>query len=377
MDIDSQLPIRSIQDADERVQTKIMDYADPTGTDKQAAVSDNALHVKTQGQQVGGGTNTLLLSELGAVVIDGLHDATNNTDPSNFGLIGHSRAAAPTDVEQVFRITSANPDADGIDPTTVFALDTVGYLYGWSGSAWDRLEQTAGSLNVNITNPITVNLDGIYDVGTNPTPDSAGSIHHTRATTPDATNQTLRSTGATASSDNVTPGTVWGIDTNSFMMGFDGTNWDRLRTAGTGTGVLAVGVNDATGTPFSQTNPLPVTLTDNPGLDVYSPKLASAIAGGASDNHDYTVTALKTLHLNQVTGSSSGRAKMVVSIETGVATGVFTPIEYQFNSTATPNMDLSLNTPISVAAGVKVRVVMSNRESAPQDLASTIYGYEV
>lgn len=114
-----------------------------------------------------------------------------------------------------------------------------------------------------------------------------------------------------------------------------------------------------------------------PGAPVNDYKAAAAIASGASDNHDYTVTAGLTLHLNQVEASGSGKAKMLLEIETGVATGVFTTAAAQFNSTAETNMSIILQNPILVAAGVRVRIVMSNRDLLAQDLYSTICGYEI
>jgi hypothetical protein len=106
-------------------------------------------------------------------------------------------------------------------------------------------------------------------------------------------------------------------------------------------------------------------------------KDAAAIAAGASDNHDYTVTAGKTLTLKQIESSASGKAKMVLSVETGVGTNTFTTIAAQFNSPATPDMSLILNAPITVAAGVRVRVTMTNRDLSAMDLYSTISGIEV
>lgn len=372
-DIDSQLPIRSIQDADERVQIKIMDYADPTGTNKQAQVSDNALHVKAVGQQVGGGTEILLLSEDGAAVIDGIYNATTNTNPSNIGLIGHVRAATPADTDQTIRITSANPSADNVAPANIHALDTNSFLMGFDGTNWDRITATSGSLNVNVTNSLTVDLNGVYDVGTNPTPDTVGSIFHVRAATPGAADQTFRSTGATPAADNVSPANVHAIDTNSFGMVFDGTNWDRLLGFG---GKAGVALFDEAGNAFTISNPLPVQFSNNPGTDVTDYKAAAAVAGGASDNHDYTVTAGQTLSMTRIIGSSSGRAKMTVQIETGVATNVFTTYAVLFNSTANPNMEWEVNPTLEVAAGVRVRVILQNRENQAQDLFSTIQGYE-
>lgn len=67
---------------------------------------------------------------------------------------------------------------------------------------------------------------------------------------------------------------------------------------------------------------------------------------------------------------------MLLSVETGVATSVFTSKATQFNSSASPNMTLLLSEPITVAAGVRVRVTMTNRDNQAMDLYSTILGSE-
>lgn len=146
----------------------------------------------------------------------------------------------------------------------------------------------------------------------------------------------------------------------------------------TGAQTLRVAANLAVaGANVSATNPVPVTIEDAPGSHINDFKDASTISAGSSDNHDYTVTAGKTLHLTQVEGAGSGKARMQVSIETGVATGIFNIEWVMFNSTGTPNMSLHIDNDIQVAAGVRVRVVMQNRDLASQDLYSTISGYEV
>lgn len=121
-----------------------------------------------------------------------------------------------------------------------------------------------------------------------------------------------------------------------------------------------------------------VNITDtSPGTPINDYKRAIGIAAGATDNHDYTVTALKTLSLNQIESTGSGKAKMEVQVETGVATGVFTTRFVQFNSTANPNMVVHLDNPIPVAAGVRVRVIMKNNDLLAQDMYSTISGFEL
>ena len=57
--------------------------------------------------------------------------------------------------------------------------------------------------------------------------------------------------------------------------------------------------------------------------------------------------------------------------------GIFTTKLVQFNSTATPNMSIAISSPISVAAGVRVRVIRTNKDNQAQDLYSTILGQEV
>lgn len=84
------------------------------------------------------------------------------------------------------------------------------------------------ALDVNIVNSIAVDLNGVYDVTTNPTPDSIGAIVHTRTAAPDQTNQTFRTTGGTANASAVVAANVQGLDTNAFAMGYNGTTWDRL-----------------------------------------------------------------------------------------------------------------------------------------------------
>jgi hypothetical protein len=84
------------------------------------------------------------------------------------------------------------------------------------------------ALDVNVLNELPVDLAGIYVVSTNETPDNVGLIAHTRAATPDETNQIFRSTGGAASADEVVAANVHGLDVNAFNMAFNGSTWDRL-----------------------------------------------------------------------------------------------------------------------------------------------------
>lgn len=113
-----------------------------------------------------------------------------------------------------------------------------------------------------------------------------------------------------------------------------------------------------------------VVVDGTPGTPINSYNTAAAIAGGATSNHDYTVTALKTFYLNQIEASGTGKMKIEVLVN-GVSKFV------QFNSTANTNMSIHLENPITAAAGQVVRIIRTNRENQAQDLYSTISGYEL
>jgi hypothetical protein len=109
-------------------------------------------------------------------------------------------------------------------------LDVYSALADGSGSP---LTSTGGALNVNMTNAININVDGVYNVSTNADPDNAGLIVHTRAASPGDVEQTKRTTGAQANADGVVAANVHGQDVNAFGMVYNGTTWDRMTgTAG-------------------------------------------------------------------------------------------------------------------------------------------------
>lgn len=134
---------------------------------------------------------------------------------------------------------------------------------------------------------------------------------------------------------------------------------------------------DEAGNPFSSSNPLPVVVQESEGVEVNNYDTTAAVAGGANDNHDYTVTAATTLQLTQIEAAASGKMKIEVQIESGVGTNTFATRFVKFNSTSEPNISITLKEPIAVAAGVRVRVIRTNRDNQPQDVYSTISGHEV
>lgn len=187
---------------------------------------------------------------------------------------------------------------------------------------------------------------GDYDASTNTKPASTAQILHARTASPAEANQTFRPTGVASS---------------------DGSNAKAADVA----------IRDEAGNAFTTTNPLPVTFVDSEGSEVNDYATASALAPAAVSTHDYTVTAGKSLKLSQILASGSGRLKAEIAVETGVATGIFTSKFVGFNSTANPNLQFPVNENITVAAGVKVRVSLTNRDLSAQDVYSTICGHEI
>lgn len=185
--------------------------------------------------------------------------------------------------------------------------------------------------------------DGVYNVATNTKPGNTGLIASSRDASPSDTTQTERLTSVT-----------------------NGTKK-----------LLDVSIHDENGAIFSASNPLPVTSVDSEGTEVNDYNTVSAVAAGATSNHDYTVTALMTLKLSQISATASGKMKIEIQIETGVATGVFVTKFVMFNSTATPNMSLDIKENIPVAAGVRVRVIRTNKDNQAMDVYSTICGHEI
>lgn len=186
--------------------------------------------------------------------------------------------------------------------------------------------------------------DGVYHASDNTIPGNLGLIASSRNVSPGNTTQTMRVTAV----QGTTPNTVWALD---------------------------VSMHDEAGNPFSASNPLPVTSVDSEGTEVNDYNTASAVAAAASSNHDYTATG--TFKFSGVWAAASGKMKIEVRVETAVASGVFNTRFVGFNSTANPNIFMDIKENITVATGVRVRVVRTNLDNQPQDLYSSVMGHEI
>lgn len=251
-DYNSSLPVRTQADSDERLQVKIVDAT--TVAQQMIVDTDSNAHVEVHGNDPAGSDRVLKLSEDGSLDVDGVYNASANTEPANIGLVAAARASTPADSDQTKRLTA-------ISQSTVHALD--------------------------------------------------------------------------------------------------------------------ISLHDEDGNAYSATNPLQVVVIESEGSEINDYQTSAAVASGSSVDIDYTVTALKTLKLSQFHGAASGKAKFELKTETGVGSGSFNTKFVFFNSTANPNVDLTLKEHIDVAAGVKVRVTITNKDVQAQDVYSTICGHEV
>lgn len=113
-DINSQLPVRSVQDVDERVLIKIQDGANPGGANETMTVSENKAHTRLFAKDSDGTDKELLLSQEGHVQSNGDYDATSNKRPSSQGLIASDRDAAPSEITMNKRPTAIVGDNDKV-----------------------------------------------------------------------------------------------------------------------------------------------------------------------------------------------------------------------------------------------------------------------
>jgi len=118
----------------------------------------------------------------------------------------------------------------------------------------------------------------------------------------------------------------------------------------------------------SLTNPVPVTVTSStPGTPIQDYHTSAALAAAASVTFTYTVVATHTFSLERIWSSASGKIKVVVNNNGS-------PIMVGFNSTANPNIDMTIVAAPTIAAGNTVTVVVTNEDKAAFDVYATIEG---
>lgn len=140
-----------------------------------------------------------------------------------------------------------------------------------------------------------------------------------------------------------------------------------LGAAPSATNALATQIATS-GAYVSVSNPLPVTISSStPGTPVQDYHTSAALAAGSSVTFTYTVVAAHTFSLERVWASASGKIKAVVQNNGST-------IMVGFNSTATPNIDMTIVAPPTIAAGNTATVTITNDDILPFDVYCTIEG---
>lgn len=154
-----------------------------------------------------------------------------------------------------------------------------------------------------------------------------------------------------------------GNATGEAAFGNGAINTQTLRTASVvtdGTDVMAVNTDGS----------INVVVQEDVGLEIVNYNTSAAVAAGATSNHDLVFTPASKLF--QVQASASGKLKVEVQVETGSATNTFNTILVGFNSTANPNITLTLSKYAAIPAGARVRIIRTNKDIQAQDVYSTI-----
>lgn len=188
-------------------------------------------------------------------------------------------------------------------------------------------------------------IDGLYEADDNSDPSNIALVAHTRNDTPADTQSTERLTSIEDSA-----GAVRALD---------------------------ISLHDEDGEPYTENNPLPVTLEESEGDEIVDYNTSAAVAKDAVVTHDYTVTALKTFVGSEAWISGSGKLKAEIQIEDGLASDSYDTIYTAFNSTAEPNIRIPLQKIVKqVIAGAIVRIEITNRDNQAMDVYSTLLGVE-
>ena len=118
----------------------------------------------------------------------------------------------------------------------------------------------------------------------------------------------------------------------------------------------------------SNTNPVPVALVSStPGTAIQDYHTSAALAAGASVTFTYTVVAAHTFNLERVWAAASGKIKALVQNNGST-------IFVGFSSTANPNIDITVISPPTIAAGNTVTVTITNMDLLAFDVYATIEG---
>jgi len=163
----------------------------------------------------------------------------------------------------------------------------------------------------------------------------------------------------------------------------DGTDFWSITALGYGqvdiaaqsVGSVAVSKNN---TVNSETNPLFVEVVEGgvSSNEVLDYNTVADVAADASSNHDYTVTATKTLVVRRIHVAASGAAKW--EVRSGPVASLATK-SVKFTTAAWPSAEFDFEGRLEVpdTSTGTLRVIRTNRDNQAQDMYSTVIGNEV
>ena len=170
----------------------------------------------------------LSFTELGGAIVVDLHNTTSTTAQVATLLAASTYASVTVGTPTGNVIVAAVQSfANGEDSAVHKHLDVYSATADGAGNP---ITSTGGALDINVkSGALTVDINGIYNVGTNPTPDNVGIIGSSRAVAGLA-NQTLQFTGGGVGSDAIDPANIVAQDANAFGMMWDSVagKWQRI-----------------------------------------------------------------------------------------------------------------------------------------------------
>lgn len=225
--------------------------------------------------------------------------------------------------------------------------------------------ESDGSVNVNaslVANSEIKITDGTDDLAIN----GDGSINATVS----ATNLDIRdltfaadkvdASGSTVALDSATLTALENITVSATNLDIrDLTHASDSVKVGDGTDFLAVNADGSI-------NVVVAASATPVGTSVADYDTQASLASAASDTHTYTSTG--NFYLSQISASASGKMKIVVAVN-GATKLVM------FNSTANPNMVVTLDRPILATNTQTVTIARTNLDNQTMDVYSTVIGF--
>jgi hypothetical protein len=314
------------------------------------------------------------------------YDGSGNAISSTGGALNVSAAQSGTwTVQQgtppwsfIGTLTNNNaaPAANNIGALAALAEGTINASRYTSGDQVLLVTDLAGNTNVDLqyylgaavskTNPIATTISDGTNVIT-----AAISAYGTAPTGTEVM-------GVNAYITNTVPVTLpydenWGVVGASTLRTAaqigNATGAADFNNGATGAQTLRVAANLAvSGANVTTANPVPVTVVSStPGTNVQDYHTSASLAAGASVTFTYTVPAGKTFSLERAWSSASGKIKTVLQNNGST-------IMVGFNSTATPNIDMTIVAPPSIATGNTATVTITNNDLLAFDVYATIEG---